>query len=50
MLFKISLANIKEHNLRKRIMYLLLNNEKGIELLKEYNPSFIKDEIDQWLK
>lgn len=31
-------------------MYLLLNSEKGIELLNAYNPSFIKDEIYLWLK
>lgn len=31
-------------------MYLMLNSEKGIENLNNYNPSFIKDEIDLWLK
>lgn len=31
-------------------MYLLLNNERGIDILNAYNPSFIKDEIDLWTK
>lgn len=42
-LYKITLKNIKDHNLRKRIMYLFLNSEKGIEILNSYSPNFIKD-------
>ena len=30
-------------NLRKRIMYLLLNCDSGLEILNVYNPNFVKD-------
>lgn len=30
-------------------MYLLMNSEKGMEILNNYNPNFIKDELDLWL-
>jgi len=42
-LFKANLLSITNINLRKRIMYLLLNTEKGLEILTAYRPNFIKD-------
>jgi hypothetical protein len=49
-LSKIEFKRIKDSFLRKRMMSLLLGNEKGFEALDAYDPNFTKDEIEGWFR